>query len=352
MNRNFEEPTMVVTTDSKISTPIFNPTVPTNEKETFTKILAFEKELAALSSGQESIQTGEMPTNDVVWNIEALLNARYADADKPFKSTSIEKTVIRIPRNANNAVDKSNLPTAVENARQKIASHWNTISTENKHIVLVDISIVEVESVDLLLSITNVMGFDTPEAEPFTEAWRWGLKEGKCTDRTLRIAADEKLTEAINLRYPKAGAGWLGFFTDIETFQEFPGSHSNPAKAFQPQNNMRDFLFFEISSQFSPTPAAFEIAKCISVADMNWYYNNYFNFISSEKQRRGKDFSTIEIQGDAHLHLEPTTGDLHNVFSHISRFTFGTFHRSSCREICGNPNFPCYIVCLCTPNNC
>ena len=213
-----------------------------------------------------------------------------------------------------------------------------------------DISIVPVESLDLVLSITNVMGFDTPEADPFTDDWWWANNEGKCADRTFPSSAEKQLSKAINLRSPKVTSGWLGgFFLDEETMYMYPHQYPNKTTGF---NNMRDYLFFQIQQERSPTAAAWAEAFCIKVADMNWYYNNYLNLINTQRQIRGKQFSYIRISPDGHLHLEPDGTTQHNHLWHFSEISFGTFHHSPCREICGNPNYPCYVTCLCTPELC
>ncbi len=327
----------------KISTPIFEPKESADDKEVFEKIKAFEARISLLQSGIESLQTNEMTPDDVVWNVEALMNARYAAADKPFTSQVVEKSVIRIPRNANNKVDENVLPNAVESIRQKLASHWTRTTNANKHIVLVDIEISPTESLDLMLEITDVIGLDIPESEPFsaTDNWWWGSDGGKCPNgistSSPRLGAHDILARAINQRYPKSS--WLGFFTNLEGRSHF--SQDYPNKPDSLYNNMRDCLFFHAMDKY-PNYAQ---AKCINYLDMNWYYNNYFNLISTLKRQTSKDFSSIIIWARDHLHTEPDGVTQHAHLVHEAAISLGTFRRSNCRNIC-SPDLACDIVCL------
>jgi len=61
------------------------------------KIHRFAELLESIEQGQVLSRDGETKTvEETVWNIEALLNARYAHADKPFLTSSVKRDTILV----------------------------------------------------------------------------------------------------------------------------------------------------------------------------------------------------------------------------------------------------------------
>lgn len=94
-----ETESKINSTSTSKSATLYNPKVSPDNDAIITKIRLFAGLLEKIErKGSLATRSSEtMSADSVVWNIEALMNARYADADKPFKNSFVKTEVIKIP---------------------------------------------------------------------------------------------------------------------------------------------------------------------------------------------------------------------------------------------------------------
>jgi hypothetical protein len=198
----------------------------TESKADEERIVAFSNLLQKLREGGNSFTASassngnDMPIDETVWNVEALLNASYASAGDPFAHSSLKKDSILVPLNASGAVDQASLPALYESVRVKLAQQFTSVSSANKHLVFIDINMKGIRSstnfanLEMMASfeIMSLTGYDFPEDMPFgsNDNWRWDKMSGKCnpltgndTGENVGEGATTRLTTQLNIRYPK-----------------------------------------------------------------------------------------------------------------------------------------------------
>jgi hypothetical protein len=280
-----------------VKTPYFNQQVEKNydaaaEKAIKQRIQNFS-DLLKRAENQSLPENSTMNESDVVWNVEALLNSRYGWADKPFSSQIVQKDVVIIPRNADGSVDVTALPAAIEQARLKVAARYDAVSG-NKHIIAIDIEPKTIESGNLGLEITSVIGEEAaapPIAsllDPFGPSDNFRFTNGRCDGNWPGFNVQTQLTQAVNVRRPLP-QGHL-YFTGIEQMEiEHSVNFPNP-NDLVPSDNNRDHLMFSMSETLP------NFRECIVSDDMNFYFNNFLNIVVPSKKPANKFFSYCDIQ--------------------------------------------------------
>jgi len=270
------------------------------------KIAAFE---ARLHSGVSATDRDNnlMPVNDAVWHIEALINARYAHADKPFEYASVKTDTFSLAVDANGNLSSSTLSSFFTRAKERTANNLAEIVIPEKHIVLVDVrSISGGTSIGQLFEVTSVIGFSekTPpipapcdgiQNPPFTSGddWWFGFKRGKCCLTGFNGSdAAEELEKKLNARYPLPSGH--SYFTDLETTFIDPNNYQNPNA-----NGNDPLHFYLLYNRGNPTaPQWHQPTLRINPEDMNWYYCNWWKVIGDIRPVN-KNFVSINIKGDA-----------------------------------------------------
>ncbi len=346
--RMAETESKINSTSTSKSATLYNPKVSPDNDAIITKIRLFAGLLEKIErKGSLATRSSEtMSADSVVWNIEALMNARYADADKPFKNSFVKTEVIKIPM-TDGMVDYNALPAAVEETRQKIANHYTSINGD-KHIIAIDLAVSPIESLNLTLEVTSVIGEGEPESDPFGagDDWIWGAELGRCNPRVSNGKdAAIRIQEELNKRFPNPNvlSGGRGFFID-EVNVPFAASddvsnrnpNDNPVR-----DNIRDFLLYWTDSEI----ANFDPLKCLNPDDMNWYYGNTYSFISTQLTLTGKSFIAVPfMEGSIHAHISNGHNQSWNL--HRGSIDMGRYIKLRCREVCSPSAEFCYIACL------
>jgi hypothetical protein len=283
-------------------TSLFDEDKPIENDDVFKKIDAFKAKIANIEAGTMPETDNGTTINDVIWNIEALMNSNYGQANKPFASQSINSAIIRIPLNANNLIDNAALISAIEATRLKLRDQYNTVSGSDKHIIAIDVSLASTqpESGYANLSIGSSVGIEEPQAlgapyVPFggSDNWFYGENLGKCDGSFAPKDAATQISEKVNSRSPLSADI---FFTDVQSIfaaGEVPILR-NPNDI---RDNNRDFFLFLIRNDLSADEASFNAAKCINSDDMNWYYQSALTVISLLRPS-GKTFTSLQLFGE------------------------------------------------------
>jgi hypothetical protein len=280
----------VKTTDAK--TPYFNQQVEKNydaaaEKAIKGRIQIFS-DLLKRAENQSLPENSTMNESDVVWNVEALLNSRYGWADKPFSSQIVQKDVVIIPRNADGSVDVAALPAAIEQARLKVAARYEAVSG-NKHIIAIDIEPKTIESGNLGLEITSMIGEEAAAPAPM-------LGPFDSNDRYQIVSNNQKLSFpcANNWRSgggiirSAEGAIWDYIADRVEVFPNghlfFVGAQRHYFRSDEPRlnnpnptgNPNQESLILRLKYPTCPMPSPY---GCITGDDLNFYHDNFVNSI-------------------------------------------------------------------------
>ncbi len=342
------------------------------------RIIAFRNLLNDLKNMSSASPTGnEMAVDATVWNIEALLNASYASAGEPFARNAFKKDSISVPLNANGAVDESSLPAIYEMVRAKLGEQYGAVASANKHLIFVDIALKgtgngtnfasPIPMADLY--VTSSIGYELAPAEDDfafgpVHNWFWSKRRGMCnpvdgslTGRLVGNSASSLLVSVLNQRYPRPLD--RDYYTDIQQFgateMDNPNDISTIPPASRPltnptgKDNIRDYLIYSVSEEYPydiPGQSNYGIKSCIEAADMNWYYQNYFNEITKSRNNFHKDFISATIIDFNHYHKQPMTDINHTVLSHVLLYSLGNYHRSThCQQMCACDDTSCIPNC-------
>ena len=181
----------------------FNPiALPSSDIE--AKLRAFNDYLNSFQNAKSRDAQG-MSTEQVEWNIEALLNATYANAAKGFTSQSVSRDSFLIPLN-NSAVSSENVVNAWRSAKSLLHDQYVSVGEAGKHVVMIDISTKTLGS-QLQLTVSSFIGINPVQSrtDPFTatDDWWWGKlgiggTSGKCgnySGQALGKVAVDRLNE-------------------------------------------------------------------------------------------------------------------------------------------------------------
>jgi hypothetical protein len=153
---------------------IFDQAKPQANDDVYTKIQAFKAKLAKIEQGIMPESDNGTTVSDAIWNIEALLNSRYARASQPFQNLAAARNTIRVALNDDGTIDNTALLIAVEQTRQQLNSQFQAISETVKHVVAIDIRKKEpqVESGgSVLLEVEGVYGLRRPVSFSSDDYW-------------------------------------------------------------------------------------------------------------------------------------------------------------------------------------
>jgi hypothetical protein len=328
---------------------LYSPTVSPNNSAIIAKIESFQNKIIELRNNKGlSTRSGDnMKVDDFLWNMEALLNFKYGEPNKPFGNIVEKNDIVEIPLNSDGKVNTSDLVKAVESIRNKVGEQWELVNSSLKHVVAINLSLEKSNSQNLATSVRfrigtgigigPVGGGPTPsDYGPFNEGESYYFGFGLKCNQTIGKDAAQRLSEEINMRFPSY-AKYNGFFVSINDDYDL-SAYSYILKEDSGRNNDRDAKLFLISAQFQN----FNIAKtCINASDMNFYYNNLYEIMKQKKQSTNYanlDFAYVALRGNAHLHTEPTTGENHETYFHDGSSTFGVFALANCQRVC-EPSF-------------
>jgi hypothetical protein len=284
-------------TNAKVES-IFDQAKPQANDDVYAKIEAFKTKLAKIEQGSMPETDNGTTVSDAIWNIEALLNSRYARASQPFEDLKWANNTIRVALNDDGTINNSALLTAVEQTRQQLNNQFQAISETDKHVVAIDIrkKVPQVElETSILLEVEGVYGLKPKRpVTPFgpNDFWHWGAELGTCLGPPTQQPKDAavKLGEKLNYR-----TVWETdvYYTHIQTEFLWTTNLINPNDV-TPDDNIRDFLVFKQL----PSLPNYNLLACLSPSDMNFYLAGGRIAINS-MQPVGKNFISINIFGDA-----------------------------------------------------
>ena len=308
----------VTPTDTK-QTSLFDQTKPVENDDVYIKIDAFKAKLAKIEAGTLPENDNGTSVGDAIWNIEALLNSQYAQAEKSFAKLARATNTIRVALNDDGTVNNSALLTAVNQSRQSLSSQYHALTDAEKHVVTIDIRKKEPQTESersVLLEVEGIYGLrDCIALDYFgpDDFWHWGFGLGTCdgppTQRPLDAATE--IGKKLNYRTPAQRQAVL-FYTNQEV-KFIVGSTLSNTNDVTPDDNIRDTRMFSQRRDL----ANYNLYECLDPSDMNFYLDGtrwVIGFVAPS----GKGFISIDLFGDA---VFPSEDIMHNAYT-----TYGIPH--------------------------
>jgi hypothetical protein len=321
---------------SSVSNPnakmLYAPTVSPDNSDIIAKIESFQNKIIKLRNNNGlSVRSGDnMEVNDFAWNTEALLNFKYGEPNKSFKSVTSKADSIDVPLNSEGKVSVNDLANAVESIRSKVGQQWATVSSGTKNIIAIDLAVVEsntqsfASSAKIRIGIGIGIGPAPTDSGPFNES-----------DSYYYTTAAKRLEQETNLRFPTY-AKYSGFFVSNQwtPFNAFEYGNNK-----EPDNN-RDFKLFALSSSYPNYSSA---KLNINGSDMNYYFDNLDKILRNVKYNNGNlDFNYIFIEGNSLLCIG-CEAQFHSGYHY-----FGNYVLADCQRVC-NPEPGIGGACFYTP---
>jgi hypothetical protein len=278
------------------------------------KILAFKQKLdyvrenPNLKSGEE-----DMTIDEAVWNIEALVNYTYADASAEYENLITDQFNITVNLN-DGKVDYSEVILTYDKIIDSIAVKFNQIESEDKVLIVANVSVVESDGQSVTLGIDPGIGTDGPPGWMndfgLTDYWLYGQLDGKCDQyigQGVGSDAAEQIQFKVNMRrsLPVGHSYFTGiknvFCNPFEDLIKYEGtvfceccSLINPNDP-NPWNNINDMLLFYNYGWGN------NYHECIPPNEMNFYldgleeivYNISYDCFS--QQLSGKIFISCDL---------------------------------------------------------
>ncbi len=322
--------------------PLFNQMQP-NEKEAEkvrTKIRQFRERLKTVADGNALDKNGGTLTiEEAIWNIEAVLNATYANAAMPFEKLAVQTSNIVIPT-ANGYVSDMEAFNAVTAASAKLAEHYNAITSTYKHPIVIDVELEATANNEITISMKSIITEEPPTTitpvggcnifNNTNDYWSWGWDQGRCNGLSggQGLDAADVLETQLNARIPDP-VNTL-YFTNVTTLPTlYAHQYLNPNDLVLYDNN-RDYLMFHCSGS-----NALNQYGCITPSDMNYYYCSMYDVIN-QVMPINHSFISIEVWDDF----------VGNMYEHHSRITTGEPYFCPCPPCPpGTPTLLCPQCC-------
>ena len=289
----------VTPTDTK-QTSLFDQTKPVENDDVYIKIDAFKAKLAKIEAGTLPENDNGTSVGDAIWNIEALLNSQYAQAEKSFAKLARATNTIRVALNDDGTINNSALLTAVNQSRQSLSSQYHALTDAEKHVVTIDIrkKVPQTESDEsVLIEVEGVYGLldCIPSLSYFgvEDYWHWGLGLGTCDGLPTQRGQDAatEIGKKLNYRNPLQRRPVL--FHTSQEIKSIIGSNISNRNDVTRDDNIRDRLMF---SQRRSLPN-YNFYACLDPSDMNFYLDGTRAVIDFNAPT-GKSFISINLYWD------------------------------------------------------
>ena len=297
----------VTPTDTK-QTSLFDQTKPVENDDVYIKIDAFKAKLAKIEAGMLPENDNGTSVSDAIWNIEALLNSQYGQAEKPFAKLARATNTIRVALNDDGTINNAALLTAVNEARQFLSSQYHALTDAEKHVIAIDMRRKEpqTEGGNVLIEFEGMYGLQhSSSLYRFGpgDYWHWGLGLGTCDGLPTQQPLDAATQIGEKLNYRNTPLNQSVFYTDQE-IKGIIGSTFRNLNDVTIGDNIRDCLMF---SQVRSLPN-YNLYECLDPDDMNFYLNGTSTAIGS-RAPQGKGFISIDLYWDMQVQ---STDILHN----------------------------------------
>ncbi|HEY9114435.1 MAG TPA: hypothetical protein VIN10_07015 [Bacteroidales bacterium] len=230
------------------------------DKRTENQIIKFKEKLYRLKTHPE-LKSGDetMSVDSAVWYIEATANYTYGDASYESSKFTIDSSVISIAL-TNNEILLADVQVAYEKAIDSIAAQYYNIDSDEKQLIVADISIKEVNDENVILYITSGIGStqDCGLGLTNTYPWYWGWELGRCDGSGLGVGCDaaDKIAQLANYEVAVPVGGT--YYTDV-SYEHADGCDYT--------NDNGDCLLFADFQEYTL------VHQCLSTTEITFYKN-------------------------------------------------------------------------------
>ena len=333
--------------------PLFNPQSSQNSANIKERIKMFSNRINAVRKGETGAKDGELSVADATWNVEALLNASYANAATSFSKTEKGEYTFSVPVTDGN-INNEDLLGAFETARVNLATQYEAIDSDFKMPIYIDLKEENVTNTRVDYKVTNLIAVkpgsgstmpppaDCDIFDPVEDFWDTRVDSGRCcagcTGDEEEDATDQ-LERELNERYNLPSTHL--YFTNLdETYFDlnpiFGGSDNsdllNPD--WDGVDPCRKYLMWARNND-EAEPCSY----CISPSNLDWYYCNMYDLVNFYVPD-GYDFLSIDVEYTHLSNSDPFR--LHNGFI-IYGESISCFDCQPCPP--SVPDCPCLTYC-------
>ncbi len=268
----------------------------------------------------------DLTLDETIWNIEALANYNYANASAEIEDYVGETAEIEVPL-TDGKVSIADAVVAYDQMIVILDEHYEQVEGTEKHLVLADVTLKEIEGKTATFSITSGIG-KGGSWNPFgdfgtTDYWTWGMLYGKCDGSGQGVGSDaaEQIQTKMNARislpnghkyfvdisvvYVDGASNDLVFDPDGEDPVVCESCMTNPNDPFA-NDNMYDYFIFRNHSSLP------NFHDCLVPNEMNFYMDGMetitygIAYDCFPTQLDGKIFASIDIDGEAYINYTTT----------------------------------------------
>jgi len=285
------------------------------QNDPIEQLRTFRRQIEAVKADPDQRSQETIPLSEALWDVENHFNMTYSDPEQYYGETNKHQITLTLPVDDEQVLvhDAVNLYEQVtEEARQALSSD----TFQSKGVISLHLDHAEEVDGNLMLTYEAKTGerctYNPPVnilGGPFgiDDDWIDTAPMGKCDDPDIPSGADEQLQEKLFDHLigdiPEATPGKRNIFLDRKTFV-FDGY---------------DYEGVYISSVYH---------NCISHEEMNMYYNNVKEIISTviPEQYHLVDYQPISIVIKTRMYQNP------EVFTHEIEVEYGKLYRVSTDE--------------------
>ncbi len=178
-----------VITTSENKTPLFQSEATSSGEEIKAKIQRFRERLQAIKDKEINFREADLTTDEAKWNIEATLNATYCKADTPFSTYDKSESQFTVPLQ-NGVINNEDLLAAYETAQGDMAAHYNSISSDYKHPIVMDIALESTTSTEATFQLISFIATAPSGNPPSTNCDVFGQRTFGIGDMVLENVVD------------------------------------------------------------------------------------------------------------------------------------------------------------------
>lgn len=302
-----------------------NPTTNTTlqKEEMIDNIDEIKEKIEDFRGKIESMKNGEnvemnLDSENLVWNIEAILNATYGWGNFKYAQSSTETKKIAIGKQKD--FNSEDILRLYQESHNQLRDHYRKLENERiRQLILADIDIVD-DKDGRFLTVTSVYGTsqDIEAASRADDDYDASRDKSFCPTKPSSPIALEN-----NINATRQVPPLHSYFINIENKSIMNGGALNP-NGPTPGTQRRKYLLYNSRSTASSSGIPFGVPgfTCYSTDDHNWYLQNWKTFINQLKPSN-KYLASCYIGLDG---LFPTDSDGTKVttFYHFGNLRYGT----------------------------
>jgi len=209
-----------------------------NKPEQSFKDAQLEKQIIAFRDKIEQIRENPnfksgsetMEIDSAIWYIEAASNLTYGDASTTLKEFVVDSSFIEVPL-TNGKIALSDVQAAYDKVIDSLAAHNAVITSNEKQLIVADISLKEADDNRVILELTSGFGTDGTAGFGNDYSWYWGWDLGRCDGSGLGTGIDaaNKIAYLANMMISvPVGSSYYTSVSEIEVWYWDVPTNNNP----------------------------------------------------------------------------------------------------------------------------